>query len=291
MAATTGALDLGSARGGVHHMQCLEVWGGNSAVESGVSVPGIDAWVYSEPYRGEPHGGDVHYVSMCGAGRVARFVLADVAGHGGAVSDLATQLKRLMRRNIGTPDQTRFARALNRALSRLSKNGVFATAAMASYFAPTDQLIVCLAGHPRPLWFSAAEGRWRLLSHDVAGHSRDGHDIPPGIIRSTEYHQFVITLHRNDIVVLYSDALIEAGQNKGSPIEEEGLLNLAATLDPADPATFGRSLIDAVDAASGGSLATRADDLTVLLLHHNGANPEPISLSHKVRMMLKMMGI
>lgn len=222
---------------------------------------------------------------------MARFIVADVAGHGGTVSDLAVKLRHLMRRNIGKPDQTRLAQALNRAFLRLSKDGVFATAAMTSYFAPTDQLIVCLAGHPRPLWFSAADGRWRLLSHEVPDHPGGGHDIPLGIIPTTEYHQFAVTLHRGDIVVLYSHALIESGQNHGHPLQEEGLLKLAATLDPDEPSAFGRALIDAVDVVSGGSLSTRADDLTLLVLHHNGANPEPVSLSHKVRMMLKMMGI
>lgn len=291
MISTPKMSSSGTRRGGAHEMQCLEVWGGSVAAESGVSVPGVDAWVYSEPFAGEAQGGDIHYVSMCGAGRVARFILADVAGHGGAVSDLAVKLRRLMRRNIGTPDQTRFARTLNRAFSRLSKDGVFATAVMTSYFAPTDQLIVCLAGHPRPLWFSAAENRWRLLSHKTVGDAHGGRDIPLGIIPTTVYHQFAVTLHRGDLVILYSDALIEAGQKHGYPIEEEGLLHIASTLDPSDPSAFGRALIDAVDVASGGSLATRADDLTVLLLHHNGSKPAPVSLTHKMRMMLKMMGI
>lgn len=291
MITTPKTASSGPRRGGVHEMQCLEVWGGNVAAHSGVSVPGIDAWVYSEPFAGEAHGGDIHYVSMCGAGRVARFILADVSGHGGAVSDLAAKLRRLMHRNIGTPDQTRFARALNRAFSRLSKDGVFATAVMTSYFSPTDQLIVCLAGHPRPLWFSASDGRWRLLSHKAQGDTRDKSDIPLGIIPTTEYHQFAVTLHRGDIVILYSDALIEAKAQTGEMLGENGLLRVVATLDPTEPSVFGRSLIDAVDHASGGSLAARDDDLTLLLLHHNGANPEPVSLTHKMRMMLKMMGI
>ena len=63
-----------------HLLQCMEIWGGNRAVENAVSVHGIDAWVLSEPHGGGERGGDVHYVSMCGAGKISRFALADVSG-------------------------------------------------------------------------------------------------------------------------------------------------------------------------------------------------------------------
>jgi hypothetical protein len=71
-----------------HALQCMEVWGGNTAVESGISIPGIDAWVFSQPFHAQASGGDVHYVSMCGMGRIGRFMMADVSGHGTQVSEL-----------------------------------------------------------------------------------------------------------------------------------------------------------------------------------------------------------
>jgi len=270
-------------------MQCMEVWGGNVAVESGISVHGIDAWISSQPYHGDAGGGDIHYVSMCGAGRIARFVLADVAGHGDAVSGLALQLRTLMRRHVGTVDQTRFARALNRAFGRLSRDGIFATAALATYFAPTDQLITSLAGHPRPLWYQAATQRWSLLSHELSDGSNASQDVPLGIIHPTEYHQFAVTLGRGDLVVLYTDALIETGGPPSRSIGEAGLLRLAAEVGGTDPAGFGRGLIAAVDNKFGLTGATRTDDLTVLVLHHNAADPPPMSVAHKLRMMARMM--
>jgi len=272
-------------------MQCMEVWGGNVAAESGISVHGIDAWLYSQPYHGEASGGDIHYVSMCGEGRIARFVLADVAGHGTAVNDLALQLRTLMRKHVGTLDQTRFARALNRAFGRLSKDGIFATAALATYFAPTDELIACLAGHPRPLWYHVASGEWSLLSHEASDGALSKANLPLGIIHPTDYHQFAVTLGKGDLVVLYSDGLIETGGPPAKSIGEEGLLALARTIGGADPAVFGRSLIAAVDAEFGWQPGTRADDLTVLVLHHNAADPPAMSLLHKARMMAKMLGL
>ncbi len=274
-----------------HTMQCMEVWGGNVAAESGISVHGIDAWLYSQPFQGEASGGDIHYVSMCGEGRIARFVLADVAGHGAEVNDLALDLRTLMRKHVGTPDQTRFARSLNRAFGRLSRDGIFATAALATYFAPTDELIACLAGHPRPLWYHAALDTWSLLSHEHRSGVASSSNLPLGIIHPTEYHQFAVTLGKGDLIVLYSDGLIEMGGPQGKTISEEGLLRLASAIGGTDPATFGRSLIAAVDAEFEWQPGRRADDLTILVLHHNAADPPPMSLAHKARMMAKMLGI
>ncbi len=280
-----------SASTPTHAMQCMEVWGGNVALESAISVHGIDAWLYSQPYHGESSGGDIHYVSMCGQGRIARFVLADVAGHGIAVNDLAVHMRTLMRKHVGTPDQTRFARSLNRTFGRLSRDGIFATAALATYFAPTDELIACLAGHPRPLWYHAATGMWSLLSHASSRGAISSGGLPLGVIHPTDYHQFAVKLGKGDLVVLYSDGVIETGGPNARSIGEDGLLALAQQLNAKEPSTFGRSLIAAVDAEFGWQPGTRADDLTVLVLHHNAADPPAMSLLHKARMMAKMMGL
>jgi hypothetical protein len=42
-----------------------------------------------------------------------------------------------MRQNINTPDQTRFAQALNQEFSKLKVQGLFATALLATYL-PAD---------------------------------------------------------------------------------------------------------------------------------------------------------
>src|SRR5205809_333204 len=81
-------------------MQCMEVWGGNQIVDNGVNMPGLDAWVYSKPYGDAAGGGDVHYVSSCATGRIMRLLVADVSGHGSAVSSVAGQLRALMRRYV-----------------------------------------------------------------------------------------------------------------------------------------------------------------------------------------------
>src|SRR5438270_328609 len=82
----------------IKHMQCMEVWGGNRPVDSGVIMPGVDAWVYSQPCANQEAGGDVHYVSTCAGGQVVRMVVADIAGHGAGVAETGANLRLLMRR-------------------------------------------------------------------------------------------------------------------------------------------------------------------------------------------------
>ena len=55
-------------------------------------MPGVDAWVYSQPCENQAAGGDVHYVSTCAAGQVVRMVVADVAGHGAGVAETGAHL-------------------------------------------------------------------------------------------------------------------------------------------------------------------------------------------------------
>jgi len=272
-------------------MSCLEVWGGNSAADQDFRVHGIDGWIYSRPYHGAASGGDVHYVSMCGRGRISRFVLADVAGHGSGPSDLAVSLRQLMRRHINTPDQTRLARTLNKTFLELSREGIFATAAMLTYFAPTNQLITCLAGHMRPLWYRADRARWELLSHENAADTPGPPGLPLGVIHPTEYRQFAVTLQPGDAVVVYTDAMIETGAPVPKTLGEEGLRVMANGLPRGGPNRIGRDLIERVDREFGLADADRSDDLTVLVLSHNGDMPPPPTLSQTLRAMVSMLGI
>src|SRR5580700_1847489 len=112
----------------IKYMQCMEVWGGNRLVDSGVIMPGVDAWVYSQPCENQPAGGDVHYVSTCCGGKVVRMVLADISGHGSGVAETGANLRLLMRRFTNHQNQLSVVESLNREFTAASANGVFATA-------------------------------------------------------------------------------------------------------------------------------------------------------------------
>lgn len=265
----------------------MEIWDSNQVVDSAIAVSGMDAWVFSEPHAGDVAGGDIHFISTCGRGRITRFLLADVAGHGGAVSEVAIQLRKLMRKHMTRLDQTRFIRDLNREFMELTRKGVFATALMASYYAPTEHLVICNAGHPQPFWYQSRIETWfRLeptMTDFIGGHA----NLPLGIIKSTEYSQFAVCLEEGDLVLLYSDAVIESRNSHDEFLGEEGFLDRIQHLDPAQPARFCSAVLEDLSKYRGQKSAT--DDLTLILLHRNAGKSPRQSIRQMVKVMGKML--
>ena len=72
------------------NLHCMEIWGGIEPVESAVKTPGLDLWVFSQPFEGDEQGGDVYYVTLCGGGLITRIVVADVSGHGSTVAEFSS---------------------------------------------------------------------------------------------------------------------------------------------------------------------------------------------------------
>ncbi|HEY2586283.1 MAG TPA: PP2C family protein-serine/threonine phosphatase [Tepidisphaeraceae bacterium] len=249
-------------------MHCMEVWGGNRCIDSGVIMPGLDAWLYSQPCQQQAEGGDVHYVSTCASGQVVRMLVADVSGHGPTVAQTAADLRALMRRYVNYHDQLRFVRSLNREFTSASADGIFATAVVMTFDAPTNRVLVSNAGHPPPLWWRARLREWTYLKPDAAV---EGGDVPWGIIEGADYHQFGVRLRVGDLVLSYTDCLPEARDRRGELIGAEGLLERVRELGPPDAREFLPRLLDVIGREDESNL-TR-DDVTCLLIRPNGLRP------------------
>jgi serine phosphatase RsbU (regulator of sigma subunit) len=255
-------------------MTCMEIWGGCDPADAAVSVPGLDAWVYSRPYQdAQPApaqsegGGDIYYVSSCATGRINRLLVADVAGHGSAVRHVAVSLRDMMRKYVNYLDQSRFVLAMNRQFTDSARAGAFATALVTTFFSPTRTLSVCNAGHPPPLVWRAATREWSLLETERDGQ-RVG-NIPLGIMDLDECSEFDAELEVGDLVLVYTDSLTEARGPGGTMLGIAGVLATAQTnTDPAQPRSVIPDLLRAIDAQTRGGL--RADDVTVLLLRATG---------------------
>jgi serine phosphatase RsbU (regulator of sigma subunit) len=85
-------------------------------------------------------------------------------------------------------------RLLNQEFAALAKQAVFATGIVTTFFSLTRRLIVCNAGHPRPLLYRVTEKKWDLLGHDGPSSSATPRNLPLGILDMTEYEQLVIEL-------------------------------------------------------------------------------------------------
>lgn len=246
-------------------MQCMEVWGGNQLTERGVEFGGLDAWVYSKPF-GEAHsGGDVYYASSCATGRISRLLLADVAGHGKSAASAAADLRTLMRRFVNRLDQTEFVGLLNRQFAALSNAGVFATAVVTTFFSPTRRLMVCNAGHPRPLLYRAAKRHWGFLGDMAFGN------LPLGILEMADYQQFDVELEPGDCLLSYTDALIESFDADGEMLGESGLLRVVRLLGDLEPSQLIPTLLREIGERYPQNLSE--DDVTAMVVRANGREP------------------
>jgi hypothetical protein len=254
-----------------HTMRCFEVWGGNNAVDHGVVMAGLDAWLYSRPYAGHKAGGDVHYVSSCAAGLLTRLLIADVSGHGEPVADTASRLRALMHRYVNFVDQTRFVSGLNEAFGELSSAGGFATAVVATYLAPANQLTLSNAGHPMPLWYRAKSSTWSFIGEGHVPAALGLANVPLGIAGPTVYDELTVKVATGDLIIFYIDSLIESAGPTGDALGHAGLLEFCRSLDPTDPSDLLRDLI-------GGATASDAanDDVTVLVIRPNALGPRPL---------------
>jgi serine phosphatase RsbU (regulator of sigma subunit) len=266
-------------------MRCMEIRGGSRFVAESLATPGLDAWVYSRPFEGDEHGGDIYYVSLCGGGLITRIVVADVSGHGARVADVSAALRDLMRRNINTKSQTRLVKALNREFGETARSIRFATAVVATYLANLRRLTICNAGHPRPLWYRAESGEWSWLDH---GPDAQG-NYPLGIDDDSPYRQFAVDLGPGDVVLFYTDALTEAADETGHLLGEDGLLDLVRRLDLSAPDQINAALLAAVERHRGGRPAD--DDVTLLTIVHNGEGPRALSIGEKVDVYAKVFGL
>lgn len=259
------------------HMQCMEVWGGNTAVNRWFEMPGLTAWVYSQPYGGAAGGGDVHYLSSCASGRITRILLADVSGHGERVSQVAVNLRELMRDHVNLIRQARFVKAMNREFADKHNTGKFATAVIGTYFSPTRSYEFCNAGHPPPFRYQAATRTWSILDLGKEEREKLPPNFPLGIDPDTEYEQQTIKLRPGDAILNYSDALIESVREDGGLIMTDGLLEIVRSFEMRQPEMFVANLIRAIRAMDPKNLT--GDDTTIILCQ---ATPTKVSFKDAV---------
>ncbi len=245
-----------------YRLACLELHGGNQAASYAVELPGLVSWVSCDP-MGASGGGDLYYLSACSKGNIARVVLADVAGHGDIVSAAAVSLRDALREHVDHWDQSMLIRRLNDSILKGAPHSRFATAFLASFYRESGELIFTNAGHPPPLWYRAAAGEWSVL-RDSTPFSREILDLPLGMIEGTGYSQTGLQLDAGDILLLYTDGVIEAADAAGDQLGLDRLLEAARGFSVESAGAAGRSLLSAVARFRG--TAPAEDDITVIAL-------------------------
>ena len=159
-------------RVGFTGLACGEVRGGNQMVHAAIDLPGLEGTLYSSACDG-PHGGDIHYLSVCGSGLLTRLCLADVAGHGDAVAAVGREMYGQLRRSVDIIDERRVLRAIDRRVSS-AEFATMTTAVLVTYYPPSKRLTVSYAGHPPAWYYTARTGTWASIEPEPAPSSSRG---------------------------------------------------------------------------------------------------------------------
>jgi sigma-B regulation protein RsbU (phosphoserine phosphatase) len=259
----TSVDDRVSETGEVYRLACLEVRGGNRAAVYEAKLPGLDAWISCRPLLPATRGGDLYYLSVCSQGSIARITLADVSGHGEAVGSLAERLRDSIRDHADHWDQSALIRQLNDSFLKISPEGKFATAILLGHYEKTGEMLFTNAGNPPPLWRRAATREWSLLQEETP-YSKEVADIPLGLISGTTYTQVAIQLEPGDLLLLYTDGIIESRNDRGDALGLAGLVELARGLPGESANATGSALLESVRRFRGQAAAR--DDETVVAL-------------------------
>ncbi len=187
----------------LHHNACFEIDGFSAAADE----VGGD---YYETYRFDPDN--------------FALIIGDVSGKGTSAAFNMSQMKgvfhSLVQLNLRPKD---FLTKANNALSRCLEKNNFITTTYYTVNTREKEIHFARAGHCPTLFYSKEAGKSHFL--DIKG-------MGLGIVRNASFDQYLeegkLSYHPGDVMVLYTDGIVEAKNEKG---QEFGYDNLRCLLD------------------------------------------------------------
>ena len=151
------------------------------------------------------------------------FVIGDVMGKGIPAGLLMTMLRGMLRAEVLTglpPD--RILHDLNQlAINDLDQSHRFVTLFYSDYDPRTRKLRFANAAHNPPLLWKSADQK--IIKLDSEG-------LVLGLQKDAEFHCSEIKLNKNDIVLYYTDGVIETSNSLGERFDEERLIETLTKL-------------------------------------------------------------
>ena len=243
---------------------CVEVLGGNQARTESLMLAGLELLLVARP-AGTGAGGDLYCVHACGEPAVAKIVLLDVTGHGVRAASVAQAVHGLLHRHSAATQPSQLLELLNREFPRVAPPGILATSLCLVYDSGRSALRYANGGQPRLLFWSVRKRRW-----DSRGPGWDSScGVPFGVTEGACYEDEKLPLEPGDLLLLFSDGVLETTSPTGGLLQADGALRLAQECTDEIPKGFSPALSDLAEAflkklRSFHGRADFADDLTLL---------------------------
>lgn len=214
-------------------------------------ISGWELWLFTR--SANEVGGDLVDFMRITEGRFG-VAVGDVAGKGLSAALLMAKLQATLRALVA--DFTSLASLgakLNQIFSRDSVKSIFASLVYVELRPNSGSLRLVNAGHVLPLVMTPAGVR-KLEKGGVA----------IGILADAKFEEQTLELERGDALLIYSDGVTEAQNERGEFFGEQRLLDLLPKLVDLTNEQMGERLVAEVDRFVGG--AKSHDDLSIALI-------------------------
>ncbi|HEX6303771.1 MAG TPA: PP2C family protein-serine/threonine phosphatase [Anaerolineales bacterium] len=224
--------------------------------QQGPDIPGLEVAAYSRP--AQIVGGDYFDFIEFRHGRHG-IAMADVAGHGMSASLHMASIQTLLRTLVPTHDSpAEVVQQVQQLFRHNIRFTTFVTLFLGAYDAQTRQLTYCSAGHNHPL----------VIRQAKAGATADiwlGPTGPAiGLVEVFTYTNGEVTLQPGDVLVIYTDGITEAFNDKREMFGKERLQASIRRQAHLAPRNLVAAVRREVETFTGG--IPLEDDATLLVL-------------------------
>ena len=191
------------------------------------------------------------------------FVIADVTGKSVSGALVMTASKSVFR--LLSEDQLSVGEIMKRANNQIKKDitrakGMFVALLYAVLDKDNKTMGMCSAGQTQPILLSAETGEATLIE-------TEGDAFPLGIIDDPDYQETMLQLESGDMLIFYTDGVVEAMDKKEKMYGFERFLQVIKANSGLDAEIFLEKLIDDVNRFVGK--AEQHDDLTIVVIKVN----------------------
>lgn len=199
-------------------------------------------------------GGDFYDFVPLPHNRLA-LAVGDASGKGLAAALMISNVQSSLRTaaSFTGNDSPAVLRAVNRQVYASSLADQYATAFYGVFNSATRTLHYVNAGHNPPM----------VLGRDGSLITLEAGGVPVGILPNPAYEQGAVQLHTGDLILAYTDGVIEVVNSAGGEWGVEGLRKAAAESDAQCPEDVVQAIFTSMDEFSQGR---QTDDATVVVV-------------------------
>jgi sigma-B regulation protein RsbU (phosphoserine phosphatase) len=184
-------------------------------------------------------------------------IIADVSGHSVGAAFIMVEARSFLRAKVhSTGSAGKMLATLNELLYEdLTKSELFITMFYAKYNAERQLLTYANAGHNRPFLYRPKEGRCSEL---------DAEGLILGVKREVTFEELSIQMQRGDLLLLYTDGIIEARNESGDYFGSDRLCSIIGKVHNKEPEQVVETILMEVKEFSGSQAAE--DDISLVVM-------------------------